>query len=366
MSSTVVDNVFQTYSHRVPGKRRTTIRDVAERAGVSVATVSKVINERYGVSADTLVHVRQVIDELGYESSIVASSLRSHRTNVVGVLVTDLDPFCAELLKGAAQAVRETGYELLMYSAAGRASDRVGWERRYLARLGGTLIDGALLVTPTVVDPDAGIPVIAVDPHTPPTAAPVAGSALIDGSGSRMPTVAADNLQGGLDATRHLIALGHRRIGFVTGRPDLESARLRRDGYLRALAEAGLVPDESLMIEGGFEQEPARQAALVMLARTGRPTAVFAANDTSALGVMDAAAELGLPVPEQLSVIGFDNVPESVMAEPPLTTVEQPIQELGRRAIELLLARLDGKEVPANTVLATRLIRRRSTAAPPA
>ena len=144
---------------------RITIRDVAEQAGVSVATVSKVINERYGVSAATVGRVQKVITDLGYESSLVARSLRNHRTNVIGILVLDIEPFSTELLKGAARAIKQTGYELVVYSAGGMRSDHVGWERRSLSRLSGTLIDGAVLVTPTVVATSFGAPVVAVDPH---------------------------------------------------------------------------------------------------------------------------------------------------------------------------------------------------------
>ena len=129
---------------------RVTIADVAARAGVSIATVSRVVNERYGVAEATSVRVREVIDELGYESSLVARSLRSHRTNVIGILVAGIEPFSAELLKGAARALQDTGYELVVYSGGMRGSDD-GWERRYLSRLSGTLTDGIILVAPTVV-----------------------------------------------------------------------------------------------------------------------------------------------------------------------------------------------------------------------
>lgn len=328
---------------------RTTIRDVAARAGVSVATVSKVLNGRYGVSATTALHVKAVIDEMGYQSSIVASSLRSHRTNVVGILVADLEPFSTELLKGASRAVRDTSYELVVYSAGGRAADRVGWERRYLSRLGGTLIDGALLVTPTVVDAQVGIPVVAVDPHT---------------GNSAVPTVTADNLHGARLATEHLLELGHRRIGFIAGRPDLDSARLRQDGYELALTTAGLPIDPALMMMGGFEEELSRAATVQLLATPDPPTAIFAANDLSAIGALAAAAELGLDVPTELSVVGFDNVPEAVMSDPALTTVEQPIQLMGRRAVEMLLSLLAGADVPERITLPTRLVQRRSTARP--
>src|SRR5882672_1415778 len=155
---------------------RVTIKDVAVQAGVSVATVSKVINGRYGVAAATVARVQAVIQELGYEASLVAQSLRNHRTNVLGILVADLEPFSTELLKGAADAIRGSGFEMVIYSAGGRTSDRVGWERRYLSRLSGTLIDGAVLVTPTVVDVQYGSPVVAVDPHTGPIDLPTIDS----------------------------------------------------------------------------------------------------------------------------------------------------------------------------------------------
>src|SRR5699024_2914794 len=129
---------------------RVTITDVARAADVSVATVSKVINDRYGVAARTSAHVKEVIDTLGFESSLVARSLRSHRTNVLGILVAEFEPFSAEILKGASAGVAASGYELLAYSGGGSAGTDVGWERRSLSRLSGTLIDGAVLVTPTV------------------------------------------------------------------------------------------------------------------------------------------------------------------------------------------------------------------------
>src|SRR5918994_1303134 len=137
--------------------RRVTIGDVAEAAGVSVATVSKVINDRYGVSAATASRVKQVVSELGYESSLIARSLRSHRTNVLAILVADIEPFSAELLKGVARAIKSSGYELIVYSGGGHGQEHAGWERRNVSRLSGTLTDGIILVTPTVDDVgDAG------------------------------------------------------------------------------------------------------------------------------------------------------------------------------------------------------------------
>jgi LacI family transcriptional regulator len=326
-----------------------TIRDVAAQAGVSVATVSKVINERYGVSAETYARVRGVIDELGYEASLVAQSLRNHRTNVIGILVADLEPFSTELLKGAGDAIRGSGFELVVYSAGGRVNERVGWERRYLSRLSGTLVDGAVLVTPTVVDVQYGAPVVAVDPHT--------GS-------SRLPTVVSDNMHGGRLAAEHLLQLGHRRIAMLSGRPDLESAQLREQGYRSALEAAGVPVDEDLIQAGDYDPEVAAAQARRLLQTENRPTAVFAANDLSAIAVIEAAAELGLRVPEDLSVVGFDNIPEATRCNPPLTTVEQPIRQMGQQAIEMLIRLIRGEQLESEHVtLATCLVERQSTRA---
>ncbi|GIG30625.1 LacI family DNA-binding transcriptional regulator [Cellulomonas marina] len=328
---------------------RVTITDVARTAGVSVATVSKVINGRYGVAQATSVKVNEVIEELGYESSLVARSLRSHTTHVLGILVAEFEPFSAEILKGAAAGLADTPYELLAYTG-GHQSGGAGWERRYLSRLSGTLIDGAVLVTPTVVDPDGGVPVVAIDPHAGP---------------SGLPTVDSDNLRGAVLATEHLLGLGHRRIGFVAGRADLESSRLREEGYREALTAAGIAVDPALVRPGDYRKESSRGPLRDLLSSPDRPTAVFAANDLSAIAALEVARELGLDVPGDLSVIGFDDVPEAARTTPPLSTVRQPIQEMGAAAIRLLVALLDGLPVAETHVrLPTSLVERGTTAPP--
>jgi LacI family transcriptional regulator len=329
---------------------RVSIHDVARRAGVSAATVSKVINGRYGVAASTSLRVQSVIDELGYESSLVARSLRSHRTNVIGILLTEFEPFSAEVLKGVSQSIGGTGHELLAYSAGGRAGSLVGWERRYLARLGGTLIDGALLITPTAVDLGGPVPVVAIDPHTGP---------------ATMPTVDSDNFSGALVATEHLLELGHRRIGFLGGRPDLESSRLREDGYRAALARAGVTIEPSMMRVAGYRRESALAPARELLSLPERPTAIFATNDLSAMATMDVAREIGLVLPDDLSIVGFDNVPESALTTPQLTTVSQPIQRMGSEALGLLIDLIEGKDERCTHVrLPIELVVRASTCAP--
>jgi LacI family transcriptional regulator len=330
----------------IPTSARITIADVAERAGVSIATVSRVVNGRYGVAPGTHTKVQQVIDELGYESSLVARSLRSLRTNVIGIIVTDLEPFSTELLKGASRALHHSGYELIVYSGAGHHEDRGGWERRYLSRLNGTLTDGTILVTPTVVEVSSDVPVVAVDPHT---------------GQSTLPTVDSQNLEGASRATEYLIELGHRRIGFLAGRPDLESARLRERGYRKALEEAGIKYDPELTRVGEYTAESTDEPACELLQMKDRPTAIFAANDLSALQVMRVARRLGLRVPDDVSIIGFDNIPESAMAEPPLTTIDQSIQAMGFEAVRLLIDLIEQPEQEAvHLTLPTELVVRQS------
>ena len=330
--------------------QRVKMADVARTAGVSVATVSKVVNGRYGVAQATVDRVQEVINQLGYEASLGAQSLRSHRTYVLGILVAEFEPFSTELLKGASAAIADTHYELLAYSGGARGAE-VGWERRSLSRLSGTLIDGAIIVTPTVVETKQGFHVVAVDPHTGP---------------SGLPTVDSDNFAGAMLATNYLVGLGHRRIGFLGGRPDLESARLREAGFRQAMADAGVPVDEALVRVGGYKSETAKGPAHELLQHAQRPTAVFAANDLSAIATMEVARSLGLVVPDDLSVIGFDNVPESALASPPLTTVNQPLQRMGAEALRLLVDLIDGVEREIHIRLPTELVERASCAAPAA
>ena len=228
-----------------------TIADVAAAAGVSVATVSKVINDRYGVAEQTSARVREVIEQLGYTSSLVAQSLRSRRSNVIGVIASDIEPFNAELLKGAARGLRGTGYDLIVFSDCGRFEDQAGWEQRSLARVS-ALTDGLVLVTPSIVDVISSRPLVAVDHNV---------------RSTTLPTVDSDNLSGGVTATEYLIDLGHRRIGFLAGRRDLESARLRQQGYRRALERAGIPFDKDLVRIGGYRADSARTAARELLDR---------------------------------------------------------------------------------------------------
>lgn len=334
----------------VASLERVTISDVARAAGVSVPTVSKVVNGRYGVAPATSKRVLEVVAALGYETSLVASSLRRRRTNVIGILVAEFESFSVELLKGISSAATGTGYELLAYSGLVASGSRTGWERRSLSRLAGTLIDGAIVITPTVLMPTTSIPVVAIDPHTGP-----GGPSTID----------SDNVAGARAATRHLIELGHRRIAHIRGRSDLASAELREAGYRESLAAAGIPFDPALVRDGGYQAALTAEAARELLTSPDRPTAVFAANDMSALGVLTVARELGLRVPQDLSVIGFDDVPEAANSTPPLTTMAQPLHDLGAQALEMLVGLLNGQDVPSHVQLPAELVIRASTGPAP-
>lgn len=330
-------------------QRRTTIHDVAAAAGVSVATVSKAVNGRYGVSPDTVQRVLAAVTDLGYESSLVASSMRARRTGVIGVLVAGFEPFSAEVLKGVGAALRDSRLDLLAYSGSQSASNE-GWEKRSLSRLSGTLVDGVIMVTPSVVNVTADVPVVAIDPHTGP---------------ADLPTVESDSFAGARHAVAYLISLGHRRIGFVAGRPDLRSSILREAGYRHALEDAGIPFDRSLVGVGRYDRDIARDAATVLLQRPDRPTAVFAANDVSALTVLKVAAERGLAVPEDLSVVGFDDIPDASQSTPALSTVRQPMQRLGAEALTMLLELMGGSELAQTHRRLPTVLVPRATTAPP-
>ena len=330
--------------------RRATINDVAAAAGVSVSTVSKAVHGRYGVSPDTMRRVLDVVEKLGYQSSLGASSMRSHRTGVIGVLVPAFEPFSAEILKGVGAAVRGTGLDLLAYSGSQDGTGE-GWERRSVSRLSGTLIDGVIMFTPTVVAVGGSeVPIVAIDPHTGP---------------ADLPTVESDSFHGAQLAARYLIELGHTRIGFISGRPDLRSSVLRDAGYRSALLEAGIPFDPRLVGVGRYQEDASRELAQELLSQVNRPTAIFAANDLSAIAVLAVAAELGISVPDELSVIGFDDIPEASRHVPSLTTVRQPMQRLGEVATKMLIALMNGEQPDQTHLrLPTRLVPRATTAPP--
>ncbi|MBX6354679.1 MAG: LacI family DNA-binding transcriptional regulator [Micromonosporaceae bacterium] len=330
---------------------RVTIAEIAACAGVSVPTVSKVLNGRPDVSRQT----RRRIEALLAEHDYIRSGTRTRRrAGVIDLVFTELTPWSLEIIRGAEQAARAGRSRIVVEVVAGDAE-----RDRWLDRLASGQTQGLILVLTELSAAhrqrlaELHLPVVIVDPvgHPDPD--------------SRIPSVGAANWAGGLMATEHLIQLGHRRIGKITGPAALLCSQARLDGYRAALERAGIPVDPRLIRSGDFHYRSALLAAGAMLRLPDRPTAIFAGSDEQALGVYEAARRQGLRVPEELSVVGFDDVSPAEWASPPLTTVRQPLAEMAALATRTLLSLADGSH-PVNhrLELATELVVRDSTAPP--
>jgi LacI family transcriptional regulator len=330
-----------------------TIIDVAREAGVSYATVSRVINNKDYIVPDKRQRVLAAIERLGYVPNMQARKLAGGRAQVVGLVVHDLwSSYVVEILRGIDAELAAAQYDLMLYTSHGRAAT----ESVYVGTLTQGLAEGLLLLLPRGLGSYiAGLR----ERHFP--------HVLIDHEG--VPGVAcgvsSTNRQGAADAMQHLLELGHRRIGFITGQLDVAASVDRLDAYRAALVEHGIAYDPSLVVEGDFLKPRAYAAAGQLLSLSEPPTAIFASNDVSAFGVMQAAHEAGLRIPRDLSLVGFDDIPEAANVQPPLTTVRQPLEEMGRVAALTLLATMrDPDRAPQRIDLPTRLVVRESTAVP--
>lgn len=332
-----------------------TIRDVARAAGVSVATVSRVLNRKDTVTAETERHVREVIRRLEYVPHGGARSLTTRRTHVIGVVLPEMyGDFFSELIRGIDRVARPQGYHVLV---SGSHSDPEETEAVLHALHG--RVDGLVLMMP---GPGAE-PLARALPRNIPVI-------LLNGPpGSRHPTLSVDNRAGARLAVDHLLDLGHRRIALIGGPDGNADAAERRLGYREALAARGIEPDPSLELAGDFREESGFAAAEELVRRGsqgGAPTAVFAANDAMAIGCLAGLRAKGLQVPEDLSLVGFDDVPNARYLTPALTTVRVPIAEVGGRATERLLESVsepEGGDGPHEVVAPTLSIRD-STLAP--
>lgn len=329
---------------QAPGKRSATLAAIADEAGVSVSAVSKVLNGRTDVAAGTRERVARLLRQHGYA---VMSQLGF---GVVDLLIGGLHtPWAEELIRGAVEAADEADISVIVTTVSS-PDDFTHWLDRASRRGTG----GALCVLHL---PDArelrrlaaaGIPLVVIDPPEEP------------GPGVR--SVGTTNWQGGVQATRHLIGLGHRRIA-VIGQDKLWSGSARLAGYRAAMLDAGLHTDEQLVRRDDFTVGGGRRQAQQLLALPERPTAIVAANDAQAFGVLQVVAERGLRVPGDLSLVGFDDVPVAVWATPALTTIRQPLAAMSAAAIRLLTAP-SGRSEPHHVELATTLVVRDSTAPP--
>ena len=332
---------------------RVTIREIADRAGVSIATVSRVLNGREDVSPETRSVVQRVIQENGYTANRSARSLSGGRSGLIGVVVPLVYPaYFSGILAGAAEALSEQGMQIVLSPTMNELEREVS----LVDRIHG-LTDGALFILPQESSDelasllDGGYRFVVLDPLQP--------------LEERIPAVSAAQTSGADQAMRHLLQLGHRRIAQITGPLGWVATEGRRRGYRAALASAGILPDPALEVEAIPEIEPGREAAETLLGLPDRPTAIFAFNDNIAIGAIKAARARGLRVPEDLSIVGFDDVEGATIVSPELTTVRQPLAEMGRTAVSLLNRLLEGQRFETLHVeLATRLVVRASTAPP--
>lgn len=339
---------FKSQRNRMKKNRSVTIQDVAQTAGVSVSTVSRVLNGKADVASETQERILAVIEELGYAANLAARSMRSQKKNLISLIMPDIAyPFAFEVMKGVNRAVAESEFDLLVYTTGDvRKSGRVSAEQKYVSLLTNSISDGVIVVAPAAADFKTGGPIVSIDPSM---------------SYPNYPSVHATNYQGALDAMQYLVELGHRRIAFISGRPGLESSNRRLLGYRDALQRAGLPLDETLIASGDYTTDTGILCTRQLLALPNRPTAIFASNDQMAMGVYQVAQELGLRIPQDLSLVGFDNIPESRYLG--LTTVDQFIMDMGYVATQMLIKIINGVPLEDQTYrMQTRLVIRNSCA----
>jgi LacI family transcriptional regulator len=333
-----------------PEARRMTMRQIAEVAGVSIPTISKVLNGRGDVSAATRQRVTEALAELDYLPR-GATSLPMARRHVELTFDALINPNNLEIMRGVVDAAQKAGGHVAVSTAPGEPAGR-----QWVNELVRTGRDGLILVTSELsVEQQqrlsqAKLPVVLIDPVNIPEAS--------------LPSVGATNFAGGMAATELLLQLGHRRIMMLRGRTSVcETARF--GGFTTALAGAGLAVDASRLPRGDFRYQASVEAAHVLLAVDEPPTAIFAANDFGALAVIDVARQLGLRVPEDLSVVGFDDMMQATTTSPSLTTVKQPLYDMGAVAYEMLTDLIEDRTPASHRLeLATTLIVRESTAPP--
>jgi DNA-binding LacI/PurR family transcriptional regulator len=344
----------------VPNRRPSTLEDVAALAGVSRATVSRVVNGSPNVSDDVRRAVAAAIDELGYSPNRAARSLAGQRSETIALVVSEpsvrlfTDPFFAATTLGVTRALAGSAYQLVLLMTETDA-DRERAER-HLVRGDA---DGVLVLSARVDDPlprrlaAAGIPcVVAGRPPSAPPARP--------GATAHAGFVDADNVGGARVAVAHLLARGCRTVGTVAGPADMAPGADRRRGWDVALRDAGIVPDPTLVGPADFTRDGGAAATRDLLARRPDVDGLFVASDLMALGALDALRAAGRRVPEDVAVVGFDDSELARSADPPLTTVRQPVEQIGGEMARLLLAQLDAGARPAGVVLRTELVVRRS------
>ncbi len=348
-TGTDTETLSQKEAFMTRSRKSITIHDVAQAAGVSASTVSRVLNDKDDVASETYQRVRRIIDELGYTSSLAARGMRSRRTNVIGLVMPDVaSPYSVAVMQGVNQAIAQLDYDLIIYTNGDfHKYATADQERQYVTLLNGSITDGIIVVTPVATNFSTEAPVVAIDPNN---------------ESPECPAVISTNHEGALEVMEHLLGLGHKRIGHISGRHDLVSAMRRLQGYKDSLQEVGIPIDESLVQIGDYTAETAVKCTHALLALHDPPTAVFAANDMAAMGVYQAVHEARLKIPDDISVVGFDNLRDVVFLDPPLTTVNQFVPEMGKIATEMIVKLINGESLEQDLYkIQTGLVVRSST-----
>jgi LacI family transcriptional regulator len=336
------------------GRRsRPTLSDIAAEAGVSTATVSKVLNGRTDVASATRERVTALLKTHRYTTM---DARRTRRSGLVDLVISGLDsPWAIEILRGVEAECTERGVGTVVSRVRENDATPPSWTSLTAAHHS----DGVILVTSRITAQQraqvqrAGVALVVIDP--------------VDLPDTDLVSIGATNWAGGLSATEHLISLGHRRIAVIGGPRDMLCTQARIDGYRAALERAGIEVDRDLIRYGNFLHEGGFAAARDLLDLSCRPTAIFAGSDLQAMGAYEAARQADLSVPRDLSVVGFDDLPLCQWMSPPLTTVRQPLEEMGRTAARTLFQQLDGQALVSPRIeLSTDLRVRLSTAPPPA
>jgi LacI family transcriptional regulator, repressor for deo operon, udp, cdd, tsx, nupC, and nupG len=325
-----------------------TIRDVANELGMSVATVSRALSQPELLRPETRERVLSVVAKLGYRPNVLARSLRRGQTHAIVLVVPKLSPFFLEIYAGAEEAAQKAGLAVLL----GNSDAKPEREEAYFDQVMSGRADGIILLTGLLPSSYAGgkralPPMIAVLERL---------------QGHDTPIVRIDHRAASVEITRHLIDLGHRRIAHITGSKNAASSEHRLNGYKDAFAAAGIPYDDALVATGDFSMQSGADAMERLLTLNEPPTAVFAANDEMAFGAVKTARAHGLSVPEDLSMVGFDDQTTAAFYNPPLTTVHIPCREIGRRAMQELVEQIAGGDVEREIVLPTKLVIRDSTA----
>jgi len=332
--------------------KRPTIKDVAKRAGVSYQTVSRVINNSKRVSPDTLARVKQAIEELGYRPSSIARSMVRGKTFTIGCISPNLTDYVfAKIIDSAQVEAREAGFFILTASAQNVDEVQVVLEEMLRRQ-----VDGLMILNPREDERYL---------HLQPFIKNKIPIVFIKDEAGEMPvySVTCDGLHGAYQATKHLLSLGHKTIATITGKTNEEDAVQRLEGYHQALSEARF-PDQPALIVSGDWTEESGQLAAQQLLDTGIPfTAIFAQNDRMAMGAVHTLHMNGLHVPRDISIIGFDDAPFAPYLHPPLTTIRQPMGELGKQAARVLSKRINQPDSPLENVhIPPRFVERNSCA----